>query len=233
MNDLWVWLVWMGGAYLIGAVPFGLLIGLAHGVDIRERGSGNIGASNLGRALGRVWGLVCFVLDLGKGLAPVAAYGAFGPADAGGGAAATLLWTAVGAAAVMGHVFPVWLKFRGGKGVATGLGVVLGFWPVLTIAGVIALLFWLVVIKVTGYVSLASVSAALSLPATVLVVSWLMGVDSGRMLVFVSVTALLAALVLVRHRGNLARLRTGEETKAAWARKSGPPPAADQPSSRS
>ena len=119
-------------AYLLGSVPFGLLIGLTHGVDIRNRGSGNIGATNLGRILGRKWGYLGFVLDVGKGLVPAWYAGSYLCRSYGLGArseltpAAQLVWLAVAAAAILGHMFPVYLRFRGGKGVATSLGVVLG-----------------------------------------------------------------------------------------------------------
>ncbi len=119
------------GAYLLGSVPFGMLIAAAHGIDLRKVGSGNIGATNLSRALGRRWAYVCFVLDLAKGLLPTLAAGIW--LDGIAGTNGLLAQLAVGCAAVTGHVFPVYLRFKGGKGVATSFGVALGLWPYYTI----------------------------------------------------------------------------------------------------
>lgn len=213
MNE--VWLAWLVIAYLAGSVPFGLLIGLARGVDIRVHGSGNVGATNLGRVLGRWWGVLCFMLDVLKGLLPVLLGGlALGyVGDATLPVSAAWRWLALGVAAVVGHVFPVWLKFRGGKGVATGLGVVLGFFPVLTVAGIVAAAVWGVTVRTTRYVSVASVSAASSLPVAML--AWVFATGYGRAawLPFTVVTASLAGLVVWRHRTNLARLKAGTEPK--------------------
>lgn len=215
-----LWIIWLIVAYLSGSVPYALLLGFARGIDIRQHGSGNVGASNAGRLLGRKWGIFCFLLDVAKGLFPVLGYGLMsGAARADTSPAAALLWLLVGAAAVVGHIFPVWLKFRGGKGVATGLGVVLGFWPVLTLPGIAAGLLWLIVIKSTGYISLASIVAAAALPALALIGCVIGGQSPGRTGVFVGLTLVLAALVVLRHRGNIARLRAGTESKAAWAKK--------------
>jgi glycerol-3-phosphate acyltransferase PlsY len=221
-----VWLLWLLGAYLLGAVPFGLLIGRVRGVDIRAHGSGNLGATNVGRVLGKPWGIGCFVLDLCKGLGPVLAYhlSAAGPGFAAGQAwLAALAWLAVGVAAVLGHIFPVWLKFKGGKGVATSLGALLGYYPVLTVPALIAAVIWLVVTKATAYVGLASVVAAVAMPVLAVAFGLAVGRDPGEVAVYGGVCALLAALVVVRHRGNLARLRAGTEAKVAWADKSKKP----------
>lgn len=222
MSDSVVWCLWLAGAYLVGSVPFGLLIGFARGVDIRQSGSGNVGATNAGRVLGRKWGLICFVLDVLKGFGPTLAYGLFsglaGIEPGGDGVQAVLGWLVVSAAAVFGHVFPVWLKFKGGKGVATGLGVLLGFWPVLTIPGLIAGVIWFVLVKVTGYVSLASVAAACSLPVIAVVSGLCWGRSVGETVTYAGVGLVLALLIVVRHRGNIQRLRAGTEPKAAWAK---------------
>ncbi len=223
MNDSAVWCLWLAGSYLVGSVPFGLLIGYTRGVDIRQSGSGNVGATNAGRVLGRKWGLICFVLDVLKGLGPTLAYGLCsglaGTRPVGGGAPAVLGWLIVSTAAVFGHVFPVWLKFKGGKGVATGLGVLLGFWPVLTIPGLLAGVVWLVLVKATGYVSLASVVAACSLPAMAIIsgLCWQRGVAETA--TYAGVGLVLALLIVVRHRGNIQRLRAGTEPKVAWMKR--------------
>lgn len=214
------WLVWLGSAYVVGATPFGLLIGRMRGVDVRKVGSGNVGATNVGRALGKAWGVVCFVLDVGKGLGPTIAFGAWAGLlhDEALSAAAAGQWIAVGAAAVIGHVFSFWLKFRGGKGVATGLGALLGVWPALTLAALACGVIWLAIVKASGYVSLASVVGAAALPAAAAICGWLTGLNGGAIAVFAGVTAALGLLVIVRHRANLARLRAGTENKAHWAR---------------
>lgn len=202
------WFGWILAAYLIGALPFGFLIGKLQGVDLRTVGSGNVGATNVGRVLGRKWGAACFALDLLKGAAPVLAYGR---AMAGDGALELLVWLAVAAAAVLGHVFPIYLRFKGGKGVATGLGVLLGFWPVLTLPGLAAAGLWLATLGATRYVSLASVLAAASLPLLTAISAWAWGRPAPELALYVAVTLLLALLVVLRHRDNIARLRAGTE----------------------
>ncbi|MEX0885021.1 MAG: glycerol-3-phosphate 1-O-acyltransferase PlsY [Phycisphaeraceae bacterium] len=232
------WIAWLIAAYLVGAIPFGYLIGRLRGVDLRSVGSGNVGATNVGRVLGRRLGIACFLLDVGKGLAPVLAYGhAAGlalarPTTAAattaapavgsgqpGGAVELLIWLAIAAAAVVGHIFPVYLGFRGGKGVATGLGVLLGFWPVLTLPGLGVALLWLAVVRATAYVSLASIVAAVALPAMTLASAWLWGRPASEVALYLAVTLLLALLVVLRHRDNIARLRAGTEAKVAWTRR--------------
>ena len=207
-----LWLIWLCLAYLAGSIPFGLLMGRLRGVDIRLEGSGNVGATNTGRVLGPVWGLACFLLDGAKGLVPVLGY-RLAVGDPNASALSILLWFGVGAAAVMGHIWSLWLGFRGGKGVATGLGVVLGMWPVLTLPGVAGLLIWIIVLKATGYISVASMSAACAMPVLTLISALTQGLQARQTLVFVAVTALLAALVVLRHRSNLSRLRAGTEPK--------------------
>lgn len=220
MSETATWTAWLIGAYLAGSIPFGLLIGLAKGVDIRQRGSGNVGATNVGRVLGRRWGLVCFVLDVFKGLVPVLSYSLLmaGAVAEPSGAGAALRSLAIAAAAMTGHIFPVWLGFRGGKGVATGLGVLLGMWPVLTVPAILVSLLWFVVVKATGYVSLASMVAAATLPVLALAAALFHGLTAGQTGVYLAVTMVLAGLVVVRHRSNIANLRAGTEPRAAWAK---------------
>ena len=150
--------------YLIGSIPFGVLIARAKGVDLRKVGSGNVGATNVARALGKRWGYTCFLLDLAKGFAPTFVTGyLIGAAHlATPSIAQQAAWLTVGAAAVAGHVWPVWLKFRGGKGVATSLGVVLGVWPFFTIPGLIVFAVWIAVTLASRYVSLGSVIGSLA-----------------------------------------------------------------------
>lgn len=217
MSLQWVW--WIAAGYLFGSVPFAWLIGRAHGVDIRHHGSGNVGATNVGRTVGRFWGGLCLVMDAAKGTVPVLLSGLAMQATGDGEAdtAKTWAWLAVAAAAVVGHVYPVWLGFRGGKGVATGLGVLLGFWPTLTVPALAALITWLVVAAVFRYVGLASVVAAASIPAYLLIAT---AADERPfidmlpdVLPFLVVTTLMGLLVVVRHAGNLHRIYLGVEPR--------------------
>jgi len=220
-----IWVLSLLGAYLLGSVSFALLLGRLAGVDIRQKGSGNVGATNLGRVLGKKWGIGCFLLDVGKGLFPMLAYHTalllFGSQAEKAPWLAALMWLAVGIAAVLGHIFPVWHGFKGGKGVATSLGALLGFWPVLTVPALLSGVIWFVVTKATAYVGLASVVASVCMPILAVGFALVLRRPMDETLVVASVTALLAALVVIRHRGNLARLRAGTETKVDWAKKAG------------
>ncbi len=211
MNPAWA--IWIAVGYAFGSVPFAWLIGRVHGVDIRRHGSGNVGATNVGRIIGRVWGGLCLLLDAAKGMTPVLIGGmAMGVTDGEPVAAAdTWAWLAVAAAAVIGHVFPIWLGFRGGKGVATGLGVLLGFWPTLTLPALGALVTWLVVAGMYRYAGLASVVAAAVTPAYLVVTTAARGGRLADVVPFIVVTSLMALLVVVRHRGNLKRIVLGTE----------------------
>jgi glycerol-3-phosphate acyltransferase PlsY len=215
------WPIWIGFAYLLGSIPFGLLLGKMHGIDIRVHGSGNIGATNLGRALGRRWGLLCFVLDLGKGAVPTLgagwANGLLGRWMVDIPAETSWLWLAVGLAALLGHVFPVYLRFKGGKGVATAFGILLGVFPTLSVAALGGLATWLLVIALTRVVSLASMIAACMVPLTTAVVLWWIAPAdtvnlAARFTPPMVITLLVAMLVLLRHRSNIARLLRGTET---------------------
>src|SRR5262245_53758178 len=203
-------------AFLSGSIPFGLLIARAKGIDIRKHGSGNIGATNVGRVLGRRYFFLCFALDLLKGLVPTLAMGyalgRLGHFDVP--ARDALWWLGAMVAAILGHVFCPWLKFKGGKGVATGLGALLGVFPPLAVPVGAALLVWLAALAVWRYISLSSIFAGLTLP-TAVVVQWkLLGRSELRdVLPFIAVAALLTLLVLWTHRANVARLRAGKEPK--------------------
>jgi glycerol-3-phosphate acyltransferase PlsY len=212
----------IAGAYLLGSVPFGLIIAKAHGKDLRQIGSGNIGATNVSRALGRKWAYVCFLLDVLKGLAPTAAANPGAPGfvlpelvrSGVGGTGVLWMWLAVGCAAVLGHIFPVYLRFKGGKGVATSLGVVLGVWPYWTVCGIAALFVWLVFVLVWRYVSLASMAAAAAFP---LCLAAMIGLKADWHLaelypLVVAATAM-PVLVIARHRSNIRRLLAGTESK--------------------
>ena len=229
-----LWLLWLFGAFLAGSIPFAVLLGRAKGVDIRQHGSGNPGATNLGRAVGKKWGLLCFVLDVLKGLIPVLLCGRLLELGATPGPA--IQWVLVAVAAVTGHIFSPWLKFKGGKGVATGLGATLGLFPVVTLPALAAFGLWYAVARVTGYVGLASSAAAASLPLLTAGNAQRLGFTVGQTTVFTGLTALLAALVIWRHRGNLARIRAGTEPKARWTghdtADSAAPPAGNPPAEK-
>jgi acyl phosphate:glycerol-3-phosphate acyltransferase len=210
-------------AYLLGSIPFGVLIAKTHGKDLRSIGSGNIGATNVARALGRKWAYACFALDVLKGLAPMVAasilvsrFSILAGHQASGVERQILLWLwlAVGCAAILGHVFPVYLKFKGGKGVATSFGVALGLWPYYTISAAFAVAVWVAVVLIWRYVSLASICAAVTFPL-VLILAML----SAPAWEFASLWPLLIAavaiplMVIIRHRENIKRLLAGTESK--------------------
>ncbi|MFH0983007.1 MAG: glycerol-3-phosphate 1-O-acyltransferase PlsY [Planctomycetota bacterium] len=202
------------GAYLLGSVPFGLLAGKARGVDIRTVGSCNIGATNVGRTLGRSWGVLVFLLDVLKGLLPTLAAGFILAAGRGKGmseATRNLGVLLVGISAVLGHTYSVFLGFRGGKGVATTLGVALGVYPDLTYPALAAFAVWLVVTLTSRYVSLGSVCAAVAFPAALILISRGQAGFLARDWPLVLGSVLLAALIVYRHRANLSRLLNGTE----------------------
>jgi glycerol-3-phosphate acyltransferase PlsY len=206
----WLFIV---GAYLLGSIPFGLLIGLARGVDIRQHGSKNIGATNAGRVLGRKWGYLVLILDVLKGFVPTLA-ASFVLVQQPVDSVMLLHWIMVGLAAVLGHTWPVYLKFRGGKGVATTVGVALGVFPYYTIAMVAALVLYAVVRFGTGLVSAGSLTIAVAFPMAFFVY---LGVDSDMTIrefwPLAVVSVLLGLLIIVRHRSNIARLVRGREMK--------------------
>jgi acyl-phosphate glycerol 3-phosphate acyltransferase len=188
-------------SYLLGAVPFGYIVARLRGVDIFAAGSGNIGATNVGRVLGRRFGVFVFVLDFLKGAFPVAVVRQELPDPP---------WVAVaaGLAAFVGHMFPVYLRFRGGKGVATGTGAVAVLLPGPT---AVAALVWVATLATLRYVSLSSVLAALTLAAFRLLTT--AEPFSPGEATITTFSLLAAALVIFRHRSNLARLSRGEENR--------------------
>lgn len=203
-------------AFLCGSVPFALLLGRLRGIDIRTQGSGNIGATNLGRALGRRWGFTCFLLDALKGAIPTVLFGlwqgTWGLPLAEAPLRPTILWLAVAIAAILGHVFSPWVGFKGGKGVATGFGAMVAVWPLLTGPMLAALAAWAILLAVTRVMSLASVVGAMAPPA-VLLVAAIRGDWPPAAAPLLAATALVFVLVAVRHRGNFARLLAGTEDR--------------------
>jgi len=198
-----VWFVAVVGAgYLIGSIPTGYLVARARGIDIRQVGSGNIGATNVLRVLGKAAGSLVLLADAMKGalacwILPRASAHLAGP---GGAPAIEWLGMAAGLAAILGHNYTCWLRFKGGKGIATSAGVLLVWMP--SALG-LTVLVWVVVFALSRYVSLASVLAAFSLPFIV----W----GTGCSPTLIGVSAVLGALAIYKHRGNLQRLRAGTE----------------------
>src|SRR3954471_10826000 len=164
-------------AYLVGSIPFGLLVGLAKGVDPRTAGSGNIGATNVARLLGRKFFFLVFFLDMLKSMVPMVIASAIVgriPAEQRD-AQVYLLWLAVGFAAILGHMFSVFLRFKGGKGVATSAGVMLGVFPDYTLAAIAVLVVFAICFAIWRTVSLGSVVAASAFPILYVAVCLLRG----------------------------------------------------------
>lgn len=183
-------------AYLFGAIPFGLLIAKSQGVDIRNEGSGNIGATNVFRVIGKEWGITTFVLDALKGFIPAYFFPIIGNVD-------PVYGVLFGIAAIVGHSFPVYLNFKGGKGVATSAGMLLGVAP---LAAGVGFLSWAICLALTRYVSVASIIASVVVAVTV----WIQGDKS--MLVNIALTVL-AVLVVWLHRSNIKNLLNGTERR--------------------
>lgn len=205
-------------AYLLGSIPFGLLIAKAYGKNLRSIGSGNIGATNVARALGRKWAYICFALDVLKGLIPMLVVLPFtNPSSTQTQTEKTIvlfLWLAVGCAAILGHIFPIYLRFKGGKGVSTSFGVALGLWPYFTICALIAIAVWAVVVLMWRYVSLASVIASVTFSVIlflliVLKPNW----EFAHLWPLTIAAAAIPIMVIIRHRENIKRILSGTESK--------------------
>jgi glycerol-3-phosphate acyltransferase PlsY len=213
------------GAYLLGSIPFGLLIAKAHGKDLRSIGSGNIGATNVSRALGRKWAYFCFALDVLKGVAPMLiTLSLVRPLSSQSQSERVVLlwlWLAVGCAAILGHIFPIYVKFKGGKGVATSFGVALGLWPYYTICASFAIVIWVVAVLIWRYVSLASIAASVSFPlvlilAIILRQNW----DLFSLWPLLIAATAIPLMVIIRHRENIKRLLAGTENKILQSKSS-------------
>ncbi len=205
--------------YLIGSIPNSVILGkLLKGVDVRQHGSKNPGATNTIRVLGKPIGLTVFVLDVLKGgiLILLIRLGVFGSADA---LLPTLLY---GLSAVLGHIYPVFLKFKGGKAVATGVGVFLFYAPLI---GIVGLLAFVLTVKLTGYISMGSTMGGVSVVVFALLVFFLgpqedslwrfwFGLRGDLWLPFAAVFGV--GLIIYRHRGNYARIKAGKEPRTSW-----------------
>jgi len=195
------------GSYLLGSIPFGYLAGRLVGIDIRKAGSGNVGATNVVRVLGKRYGYPVFALDVLKGFGAVkfAMLMALGRSPAWNSPEIFGILAAI--ASVLGHLYPPWLRFNGGKGVATSAGALLALTPVATLIGVA---IWIIVFWLTRYVSLASITATVVLPIVILVVS---SQDQNKRKPLVYSSACVAAVVIWRNRSNLSRLIRGTEPR--------------------
>ena len=205
MKEIAIQAAWVVGAYLVGGVPFGFLIGKARGVDVRTVGSKNIGATNVFRTVGKGWGLLAFVLDVLKGLVPTLLAGRY---------ACPPQWLplAVGVSCVLGHMLTPYMKFRGGKGVATAFGMLLGLVPALV--GV-AFAVFAAFFAASHYISLGSCMAAAFLSVGVWF-RWLGCEGTGNLPQCMLVTAV-ALFVIWKHRANIARIASGTENKTYLA----------------
>ena len=209
MEEIAIRILWAVGAYLVGSIPFGFLVGKMRGKDIRTLGSKNIGATNVYRTVGKPWGILAFACDFLKGFLPTFAAQKFGNAD--------WLPLVVGILTVAGHMWTCFMKFKGGKGIATGFGMLVALTPVLVL---VAFAVWVVVMLVSHYVSLGSIVAA----AFLMVAVWLPWHDwfSCGMLrsctgyhdlpLCILVTAL-CAFAIWKHKTNIIRLRAHAESK--------------------
>ena len=200
-------------SYLVGSISFALLIAKVHGINLRGIGSGNLGATNLARACGKKWAYLCFLLDVLKGFVPSFAARFFILSDSAD-ASTLALWLAVGVAAIFGHIFPFYLKFKGGKGVATSFGVVLGIWPYYTIPGLIVFVLWVAIVLIWRYISLGSIIAAAVFPVimiamTAILKNWHFNI----LWPLIVAAAFLCSLVIILHRTNIKRLLAGTEHK--------------------
>lgn len=206
---------WLAG-YLCGGIPFALFVGKLKGVDIRKVGSGNLGAMNVGRLLGRQWFVVVFLLDMLKGLAPTLVAGHLLKEVVPSGEFATwrdVCWLLTGIACVLGHNYPVYLGFRGGKGVSTSMGAALGIYPDLTVPAIASFFVWCAGLAATRMSSVGSLCAAILFPLFYL----LIGSSNERSLAqrwpMMAFALLAAVMVVVRHRTNIRRILAGNETR--------------------
>jgi len=198
-------------AYLIGSTPFGTIIARFKGVDLRKAGSGNVGATNVGRVLGAKWGYLCFALDVGKGLLPVLLAGwLLRNQESFPTLIHQAIWLATGFGAIAGHVLSFWLRFRGGKGVATALGVVVGIYPYFTWPGLCALGLWIVVTLASRYVSLGSIVAAVAFVPLLVAFRFWQVLQLWPLGLF---ALAVCVLIIFRHRSNISRLIKGTENK--------------------
>lgn len=213
MREMFIWIIGGLSAYLLGSVPFGFLIAKSQGRDIRTVGSGNIGATNVFRSISRGLGILTFALDAGKGLSGVLLIPLLSSRIIGVRYEGLALPLFCGAITIVGHNWPCFLGFKGGKGIATSAGALIGLSPVCM---GIAFCGWLITFLITRYVSLASITACVVLAVAV----WPFHLSRDRgSLWFPLVLTLLAILGIWRHRANISRLLVGTESRFNFKRK--------------
>jgi glycerol-3-phosphate acyltransferase PlsY len=201
---------WLGPVffYLVGSIPTGYLMGLSRGIDVRRHGSGNIGATNVGRVMGRPWGVAAFACDFFKGFLPLFLFRRCCLPEAGGWTVSLLLVTC-GLAAILGHNYTPWLGFKGGKGIATSAGVLGALVPWVL---AVALSLWIIAVLVTRTVSIGSLLASAVLP---MASAWFYP----REWVYFGFATLAGGLATWRHRSNIQRLLAGTESRISFSSK--------------
>ncbi len=214
--DIVVCLVTVAVAYLLGSIPTGFLVGRAKGIDVRKVGSGNIGATNAFRALGKTAGALVLLVDALKGYlaaspVPALVQHLIAPSVVQDDATRDYLQIIAGVVVILGHNYPCWLRFKGGKGIATSAGVLAALMPVTFAVG---LGTWIVVCLATRYVSVASIAAALVLPLA----TWLADYSYRKIII----AGVMCALAIYKHKGNIERLMNGTENRIGQ-RKTPPP----------
>ncbi len=207
-NQVWLSTLYFLLAYLVGSIPYGYLFGKLKGINIQQHGSGNIGATNVGRVMGKGWGILTFVLDFLK--VPLAAFIKDYSKDwfplSFTSWESSLLDILLLLGAVIGHNYPIWLKFKGGKGIATSAGGLLWLVPQ---AFLVIAITWIITFLIFRYVSLASIIGAVALPISILILN----PKNSLLLVF---SCFLAAMAIWRHRTNIQRLLAG--TESSWTK---------------
>ena len=212
------WLLPLLG-FLLGSIPFGLLMGKIKGIDIRQHGSGNIGATNVFRTLGKQLGITCLLLDFTKGLVPVLiAKNMVEPMMAEQQFTAQSIEVLTALASIMGHNYSPWIGFKGGKGIATTAGVITALMP---FGLLLLILIWTIFTFTTKYVSVGSIAAAASLPILVITGSAFHGkLANGTWNKPLFIFSLIAAILAIwKHRANLARLKAGTENRIGQKKK--------------
>jgi glycerol-3-phosphate acyltransferase PlsY len=199
----WLWPVFF---YLVGSIPVGYLLGKSRGIDIRQHGSGNIGATNVWRVMGRNYGLVAFICDFLKGFLPLFLVKSYELPPAGSSWNVELLLVLCGIASILGHNYTPWLGFKGGKGIATSAGMLGALMPWVL---AVALSLWIIAVLITRTVSIGSIIAAAVLAPATLWFYW------GNW-IYLGLSALAGGLAVWRHRANIQRLRAGTESKISF-----------------
>ena len=207
MISVFIFTAIAAASYLLGSIPAGYLAGRIAGMDIRSVGSGNIGATNVTRVLGRRYGYPVFVVDFLKGVLAVVISIFLAKHAQLRSTSRELLGVVAAVSCVMGHTFPIWLGFKGGKGVATSAGVLFGLMPLAALLGAVV---WIFTFETTRYVSVASITAAIALPIAALVMTYARQANEWAPFYL---CLCLATIVIFRHRSNFSRLMRGTEPR--------------------